>query len=915
MSLCLTRLRIEQLRRFRQPFELSGLDAGLNIIAAPNEAGKSTLVRAIRAAFFERHRSSAVDDLRPWGEGSGAAPSIELDFELDGQPYRLAKSFLAKKRCVLRIGERALDGAQAEEHLAQLFGFGFANKGASKPEHWGIPGLLWVEQGSGQDLDIGPARDHLHDALRGQAEAGAAAMAATGGDALLARLQLQRGDLLTGTGKPRGAYAEAIGAIAELQGLLQQLDVRIAAYRGQVDELATLRAQHRIDEQEQPWEGLRQALADARARHEALQASQGQLRADRTRLEQIDETRRLLAASLDAMARQASDAGARDEALSRAAQELHEADAALASVQQKADAARARAVAAAERLRQARLVDSRKGLHKQWQDAQAEASQAQTNLQRAANCQQELEALRASHAQAPSIEQAQLQKLQKLEQAVREADLLRQALAARLCFALAPDDSVELEAGGVRRRLQGDGEQLLDGPAVVHLAQGGTLTIIPGGEDLARRAQAHDAAVHALGLALQSLGVADVTQAQSRLSEVTERQARIQLAEQALAIVAPKGLDPLRRALTDAQARGATAQAALSALPAHAVGVSPAAASLDQAVAEEAEAAALDAQAATVLADARRAQGIVQGRHAAAVAEQAAARRMLDDPERQRRQAQAQDQLLAAHAEHAALAARVAQLDAVVRDAKPDILAQDMQRLQRSIEQMTRERQQRREQILLLENTLQQAEAQGLEEQRESQAGALLQTQRRHDELQRRAQALDLLCRKIEEKRQATLARLQAPLHARLSHYLPLLMPGANLRVGADLSPERLVRAEPGGTTEAGQLRELSFGAREQLSLLSRFAYADLLKQAGRPTLLILDDALVHSDAGRLAQMKRALFDAAVRHQVLLFTCHPEDWRDMGVAIRSLPANTGASAPGGQPPALIRGPGPIQDAP
>ena len=33
--------------------------------------------------------------------------------------------------------------------------------------------------------------------------------------------------------------------------------------------------------------------------------------------------------------------------------------------------------------------------------------------------------------------------------------------------------------------------------------------------------------------------------------------------------------------------------------------------------------------------------------------------------------------------------------------------------------------------------------------------------------------------------------------------------------------------------------------------MIARFAYADLLKQAGQPTLLILDDALVHSDSGK----------------------------------------------------------------
>jgi hypothetical protein len=44
----------------------------------------------------------------------------------------------------------------------------------------------------------------------------------------------------------------------------------------------------------------------------------------------------------------------------------------------------------------------------------------------------------------------------------------------------------------------------------------------------------------------------------------------------------------------------------------------------------------------------------------------------------------------------------------------------------------------------------------------------------------------------------------------------------------------------------------------------------------------------VQSDEERLALMKRVLFDAATRHPILLFTCHPMDWRDMGVIPRSL---------------------------
>lgn len=126
--------------------------------------------------------------------------------------------------------------------------------------------------------------------------------------------------------------------------------------------------------------------------------------------------------------------------------------------------------------------------------------------------------------------------------------------------------------------------------------------------------------------------------------------------------------------------------------------------------------------------------------------------------------------------------------------------------------------------------------------------------------------------------------QLQAPLQKRLNHYLQLLFPQASIEVDEDLVPRRLIR--PGQNT--GEFDALSFGAREQMGLLSRLAYADLLREAGRPTLIILDDALVHSDQPRLEQMKRILFDAAQRHQVLLFSCHPDRWLDLGVPVREM---------------------------
>ena len=249
-NLYLTRLHVEELRQCRQGYELNDLSPGLNIFSGPNEAGKSTLVRAIRAAFFERHRSTSVKDLRPWGD-SAACPKVEIDFNFNGQSCQLTKSFFARRRCNLRVGTRAMEGVEAEDHLAILFGFTFAGIGASKAEHWGIPGLLWVEQGSGQELDVSHARDHLHTALGSQTLGGVAnSLTATGGDELLARLQTQRSELLTQAGNPRAAYAEADEQVAQLQEKLTGLELQINRYQQQVDELARLRHQHIADEKD-----------------------------------------------------------------------------------------------------------------------------------------------------------------------------------------------------------------------------------------------------------------------------------------------------------------------------------------------------------------------------------------------------------------------------------------------------------------------------------------------------------------------------------------------------------------------------------------------------------------------------------------------------------------------------------------
>ncbi|MFT3720552.1 AAA family ATPase [Pseudorhodoferax sp.] len=877
----ITRLRVEQLRRFRRPLELDGFAPGLNILAGPNEAGKSTLVRAIRAAFFERHKSAMVEDLRPWGEGGGAAPRVEIDFDFGGAPHRLAKSFLGRKRCVLQIGTRQLDGAEAEDHLAQLLGFAYAGKGASKAEHQGIPGLLWVEQGSGQELEVQHARRHLHDALQDRLGDEAGALAATGGDALLARLQAWRDELLTGTGKPRAEHQQALDAVAAHQQALAALDAQIAGYRQQVDQLAALRRQHAADEHERPWDALDAQLDAARRTQARLDDAGRQLADSRRRLDELARTRALLAQGLDALDRPQRDLAARTEALAQAEAALQAADAACAQARAQAEAAEARAEAARAAADQARQQALRDSLAGQLQQAQGDAARTAQALARAQAAEAALAQARTQAAALPAIAEAELQQLRQHDRALAEAALRHQATATRLAWTLPPGPPLELRQRGAGQPLQAEGELLLDAPAALHLPGGGVLRITPGGQDLARLADAHARARQALRQALDALGLADLAEAEARFAARQDRQARVRLAEQALAIVAPQGMAALHDAATAAQARLQAAQAACARLPA--TPAEPPAAPADAEAALQAATRAAQA-ARDTLAQAQRRQAAAAGGRDAARAECQAAQAAVDAPDRPQRLADIQRQLLDTTAEQQALAAQVAAAEAALQSARPDIVAQDIARLSRSAEQQRQAHRLRHEQILVLQAALQQAGAEGLEERRAALAGELARAERRLDELRRRAAALDLLCRKLQSRRQAALARLQAPLAGRLQHYLPLLLPGAALQMDEQLAPGLVTR----GGAEAGPLQALSFGAREQLGLIARFAYADLLQQAGRPTLLILDDALTHSDAERLALMKRVLFDAAQRHQVLLFTCHPELWRDMGVAVRLL---------------------------
>ncbi|WP_157264868.1 AAA family ATPase [Azohydromonas aeria] len=883
----LQRLRIEQFKQFRQPLELSGLEPGLNLFTGPNESGKSTIVRAIRAAFFERYRSSSVKELQPWGDG-GASPSVELEFETGGSRWRLHKQFLQRKRCRLQVDDTALENDDAEGRLCELLGFQLAQRGESKPEHWGIPGLLWIEQGSSHQIrdEVLHATDHLRTALQGSL----GEVASTAGDDVLARVREERNALLTEKkGEPRGALLEALQLREQLQSELTETRQRLAQYREQVDRLGQVQAEIALDEAERPWEPMQQQRQAAQQRLDALQAAAGQLQAQREQLGPLQRQIDLLQQQLDGHAQQQRLLAQREAALAAALRSQEEAQARLAPARQRAQDARQAHVGAQallERARERQWLDS---LQREFTDAAQRAQALQAALAEAQAHGTELARLR-EEARHSALDAAQLKELRAQEQRLRELELRREAAATQLRWNL----HVEGDAGASPRLdgevLDGKGGRLLLQPAVLELPGMGQLTVTPGGADLHKLAAQLDAAAAALQALQRRLGVGSLAEAEARHERQRVLAAQIDTRQALLAQLAPQGVPALQGQADEVRARAAALQEQVAALPDADAGADvPAPAQAEQAV-KAAHQQAEQAQAAAQHAESALAQAQAAAQHAQR--ERDALKAVLESPEQRLA-------LERAEAERVALLRRREELETLLRARqaeiaaeRPELLQQDVLRLTRSADVALQAYQARRGEREALRIRLDEAGAQGLEDQLAAQLAALERAQRRVAELQRRAQALDLLLNLLNEKRRALTQRLQAPLQKHLNRYLGLLFPQARVELDETLMPGPLRRGD-GSSVDgegSGAFEQLSFGAREQMGLISRLAYADLLQEAGRPTLILLDDALVHSDALRLAAMKRILFDAATRHQILVFSCHPEAWRDLGVAARSIEA-------------------------
>lgn len=871
----LTELQIEGFRRFSSPVRLDGLGAGLNVLAAPNEAGKSTLLAALRAALTLRHTSktSVIKGFAPYG---GGAPHVGVKFLWKGTACALEKRFLTKSRARFSIGSEIFEGDQAEEKLRDLLGL----TEAGKAEAAGLWNALLVGQGESffqpQLTDVGHAslRDCLEQGVE-DATGGAAA------SAVLARVKDRLGLFQTAsTNKPTGRYKQVLEQEQQAREGLARLEARKAALED--DLIALDHARRTLREQENPErraqdeaalkelrivrdrvllldaeeQKARSVLAAAAAAHDAARLEQEKRQENALRQQQLERECSAAKQTLDAVANQ----------LVKARQKFE------ACLQQREQAERTHQTCRQQRIAASRFA-ALAHLQRVVEQEKAIVRRAEAAFTRLEQEEAVLAALR--------IDEAAIQRIRKAAQAYDQAVTVQAANAPTLVVSLEPDAAQRVSLNG---QPCADGETRLTSLTTLRIEGIGQFQIIPAQQEQEAAEAQRVTARTQLDKLLEQVGCPSVADAE--LGYEAHRQAVVRVAEARAAYGASlpentaltpekarQALGLLRQQVAQKEADLAVAQKESSAQQAEALSLTP-----EQAAAAE-EAAAQAAETA------RQAERAEQAACAMVTTQKEKAEAALHNLVQMVQQLQREDAVRAARETAEALAERAlqAQKDQKAAQHKVEQLAQARQddqplavvetgikRLEQALDTTRTAITRLREDIRGRETRVRLAEGEGVDEQIAEARRTAERLRLECESCERERAALALLQQTLADAERTQTERYLAPLMRTVQPAFAAVFPSATIGLDAGFSVQSLTRRQ----TE--DFSALSDGTREQISVLVRLGFAELLYTRQGSSILVLDDALSFSDSLRLERMVDVLAEAATRFQILVLTCRTE---------------------------------------
>ena len=852
--------------------DISPAAPGVTIVEGENEVGKTSVAEALDLILTTRDDSkkAAVKAIQPVGRDVG--PEVSVDLTCGPYRFTYTKRWLRKQATTLEIHSPSpaqLTGREAHEKVESILA-----------EHvdTGLWDAMRLQQGEPHQPDY--AASSLGRALDRSAGGD---RTTEGEDHLWARIVAERNKYWTATGKPTRSRGEVQEAVETAEQAVKVIEADLHDLNAQVDEVARLRAeatrltavQQQLEDEALELDGRHQRVTELRRQVEQLQAKRDAEVAGHEKWTNLAEARQRLVADVDDKRR----------ALVEHRQGLEEGAAARALAEQRereATTARDEATEAVRTLEDAHNLAVADSDFRRWEIELAQLTERRDRVVEAqaqlSEAEATLESNRIGSTEVNSIEAAHMALAEARAAASSGAASLR--AEALETVALTVDGRTVSLAAGDAHEVEVTASAEVTVPGVVRV-------IVQAGSEAKVLAERLDAARANLARRCHQHGVQDLTEARTRAQERSDAERiRREAADRIVADLRDLTLDSLTHKaerLRDRVAAYRSGRPSEPSLPTDLDAAQELAATLAGSLASARsdltarEAKLDDARARFNAVGIDRARQTAQVEHdeqALSQAERtlASARDERDDETLEACLITAGERRRAAEQEHAAATERLAKENPGTLEV---LVANARQARDRGADELVENRDRRRE----LEAVLKDRGEQGLAHRRDQACTERDRLRMERDRLEARADAALLLHDTFAARRSEARSRYVAPFRNRIEELGQIIF-GPTLSVGLDEDLQIESRTLDGITVPYDQL---STGAREQLSIVSRLACAlTVADDGGVP--VILDDALGWTDPGRLTQMGAVIGYVGRTSQVVVLTCTPGRYAGVGAA-------------------------------
>ena len=878
-------VELTNFRKFVGTIRIENIGDNVNVLVGRNELGKSTLLEAINGVIFEKAKSTAAHVKAFRHFVNGTVPEVKLAFDIDDKSWTIHKRFAgqAGKATLTCSDHRLFEDDAAEAELQRLLGFA-GGRGGGEPGIWGT---LWVQQG--QSFGDAALDDQGQRTMQGCLEAQVGLVTGGARGQKIPKAVKEALDALRSSKGPRGKFKEAVDRLADSKQETAELESKRQSVFQLMEDLA--RNKRELKQEADGWDDTAHRLeVDAeRTKRTAAATHAAEVRSATDAAKLARERATQARKSVDDRARAVAELEPLELQLSELNTGSATAVAAKADAQAAVDAGeaklsdlRSKTSQNAERARKLERIRAIVSLN-------TEIIQHQLTLDKAASLESEAGRLSELIGAIAATDAA----VTRIEEAVTElsaADAAMNAVATTVSFAIQEEALPGVVVDG--KALDASTASLpILGKTMITIQDVGAITVEPQIKDRAALLTRQDAAHDEVKAALEAAGVKDLAAARMAAAQRKEYLRRSSDISKELTNLAPGN-------------QSKKLAAGLAALKGH-LGKLRGRLKVEMEKCELANIPGEDELASDI------ANNYAEGARFAAETETAEAE--LAGP--QDALAQADKKLGSARERLAGLNGTIetkkADLDAGRAGASDEQLSVSAETLERDAikkdEQLAEKERGQGESVEAIDARIKRLEGAATNHQRsvsnlgievtrltaliEANEGAgveemLLATEAERDrltstvaEFEKEAAVLQLLSDTLEAAEGEAKTRYLAPVVSRVEPYLKMLLPGANIVLDEDL---RIAAIQRAGQREDFDV--LSGGTKEQLAVLTRLAFAELLLGQGRPATVILDDALVFSDDDRIESMFDVLMRAGDKVQIIVLTCRKRLFTRLGAA-------------------------------